>query len=105
MTKRTPLVKPIQEPNKGIFETIFLKVAPLLIFIAAALLVFLIFQLGKTSKAVTETSAYTRVSNCILGKSANPPFTQEEIEKCYIQVEKDTGVQLERFDRQLRNEN
>lgn len=79
-------------------ENIFIKLAPWLIACAAVLLIFTIGQLSKTSNAVEETSAYTRTSNCILGKSAKLPVLQEDIEECYEQVERDSGISLERFD-------
>jgi len=78
---------------------------PWLIVIASVLFVVLMFQVVRTNLAVKETSAYTRVSNCIVAKSASMKFTQDEIERCYIQVEKDTHVHLERFDFQIHNEN
>lgn len=86
-------------------ERLFINLSPLIIGIAAILLFFLIIRLNKTSQDVQVANAYSMVSNCILGKSANPPFMQHEIEACYIQVEKVTGVSLERFDEQLNNEN
>jgi hypothetical protein len=91
-------------PASG-FEGIFMKVAPWLIAVAAVVLIFTLFQVSKTGQSAQETSAYTRVSNCIVAKSANPEFTQDEIERCYVQVEKDTGVSLIRFDEQINNEN
>lgn len=97
----------IQEDAKRVvsgIENVFIKAAPWLIGLAAILLVLLIGTVNKTTDAVKETSAYTRVSNCILGKSGTP-FTQEDIELCYVQVEKNTGIQLERFDTQARGDN
>ncbi len=85
-------------------DNIFGKLVPLLICIAGIMLIFVILQLGQTSNSVAETAAYTRVSNCIVAKSANPDFTQDEIERCYVQVEKNTGISLERFDFQIHNE-
>lgn len=86
--------------NESNMQRYFLAVAMLIIGIAAALLFMTFTELGKTTDEVRRTSAYTRVTNCILGKSANPPMTQTEIEKCYAQVEKNTKIELERFDYQ-----
>lgn len=86
-------------------EKVFIKAAPWLIGLAAILLVLLIGSVNKTTDAVEETSAYTRVSNCVIAKVANPPTTQEDVELCYVQVEKNTDIQLERFDTQARGDN
>lgn len=86
-------------------EKTFVNLAPWLIGIASVLLIILIYQISKTGSKVAETEAYTRVTNCIVAKSANPEFTQDEIERCYIQVEKNTGESLERFDFQTKGEN
>lgn len=86
------------------FEKVFVRLAPILIFVAAILLVITMSQLGKTKYAVKETAAYTRVSNCIVAKVANPPTTQVDVEQCYVQVEKDSDIPLERFDSQVHNE-
>jgi len=82
------------------FEKVFLKIAPIVIGVASLLIIVLMLQLNKTNKKVAETSAYTRVTNCIVSASAVPSFTQEEIERCYVQVEKNTHISLERFDEQ-----
>lgn len=73
--------------------------------VATAVLVLLMISLSNTSRHVDETSAYTRVSNCIVAKLAGATIPQIEIEKCYVQVEKETGISLERFDMQTHNEN
>lgn len=85
-------------------ERAIVTLAPFLIGFASLLLVVLIIQLGKTSEQVSDTQAYTRVTNCVVSKVANPPTTQEAIELCYTQVEKDTGVHLQRFDTQERGD-
>lgn len=78
----------------------FLSIMPYMIVLLAIGIVFLTTRLAATTQEVKETSAYTRVSNCIVAKSANQELTQDGIERCYIQVEKNTGVSLERFDEQ-----
>lgn len=87
-------------PSLTRVEKIFIKIAPWLIALAAILLFITLAQLGKTSRAVEVTSAYTRVSNCILGKSAYLPLKERDIEKCYTQVEMTTDIELQRFDNQ-----
>jgi len=81
-------------------DMFFRKAGPWIILVAAILLVFLIFQLGKTSEKVAETEAYTRVTNCIVSKVSSPPLAAQDVELCYVQVEKETGVSLQRFDQE-----
>lgn len=95
----------INKTHIGKFERIFVNLAPILIAVAAVLLVVLMYQLDRTKYAVQETAAYTRVSNCMVAKVMTPPTTQEDVEKCYVQVEKDSNISLERFDYQINNEN
>ena len=102
---KEPTTEPIYGSGNGLLESIFVKLAPILLFVAAIMLMVLIFQVNKTKYAVKETAAYTRVSNCVIAKVANPPTTQEDVEKCYTQVEKDSHIPLERFDFQTNNEN
>lgn len=86
-------------------EYVFVRLAPILIVVAAILLVITLSQLDKTKYLVKETAAYTRVSNCIVAKSGSSERTAESVESCYAQVEKDSGIPLERFDKQIHNEN
>lgn len=85
-------------------ERMLSKIALPIIGVALVLLVIMLVRLNQTSRSVEETSAYTRVSNCIVAKVAEPPTVQDEVEQCYVQVEKDTGVTLQRFDEQTGNE-
>lgn len=85
-------------------EKVFVRLAPILIAVAAVLMVVTIMQIDETKYQVKETAAYTRVSNCVVAKVANPPTTQDDVEKCYQQVEKDSQINLERFDFQVNNE-
>jgi len=85
------------------FEKMFVTLAPVLLGVAGVLLIITLFQLDETKYAVKETAAYTRVSNCIVSKGSNDR-TSEDVEKCYVQVEKDSGIPLERFDQQVNNE-
>lgn len=87
----------------GRFERWFVRLVPFLLVAAAIMLLVTMTQVSKTKYAVKETAAYTRVTNCIVAKTATR--TQDDIERCYIQVEKDSGIALERFDEQRNNEN
>lgn len=91
------------EPSK--FEKLFVTLAPVLLVVAAILLIITMFQLDETKYTVKETAAYTRVSNCIVAKNSGAVRAPDSVEKCYIQVEKDSDLKLERFDEQLNNEN
>lgn len=96
---------PLQEPaERSWFEKLFVGVAPYLIVIAGLLLLGVMLQLGKTNERVAETEAYTRVTNCIVAKSGTTTRNFEDVEECYVQVEKNTGRSLERFDEQTNNE-
>lgn len=77
---------------------VLLKIAPALIAIAAVLTILGLFEQNQTVYSVKQTNAYTRVSNCILGKSAYTPVKQSDVEKCYQTVEKDAHIKLKRFD-------
>jgi len=86
--------------SKITFESVLAKIGLYVLFVAAILVAVLFVKVGQTNKKVAETSAYTRVTDCIVGKVANPPTSQADVEKCYVQVEKATGISLERFDKQ-----
>lgn len=68
--------------------------------IAAIMTMYLIISINKTNYKVRETAAYTRATNCIAARLASDSISQKEIEDCYVQVEKNTDISLERFDRQ-----
>lgn len=74
--------------------------APYIVGIAAAIMIIALVQFNQTQYVVKETSAYTRVSNCIVAKVAYTSVKQSDVEKCYQQVEKGSGIKLERFDTQ-----
>lgn len=77
----------------------------LTLFLAAILIVFFSIVLTSASQKVAETAAYTRASNCISARLASDQISQKEIEDCYAQVEKDTDISLERFDKQTSPDN
>lgn len=71
------------------------KLALPVIALACGLLV-LVFVL--TIKSSTkENNAYIRVINCVISIPARTR-TQEDIEQCYVVVEKDLDVKLQRYD-------
>jgi hypothetical protein len=86
-------------------QRFFNTVMPYMIVLLALGIIYLTTRLAATTQEVKETAAYTRVSNCIVAKVANPPTTQDDIERCYVQVEKNTGKSLERIDEQVNGEN
>jgi len=90
--------------SRSKFEKVFLALAPVLLVLAGVLLIVSLLKLDRTQYTVKETAAYTRVSNCIVAKVSNPDTTVIDVEQCYTQVEKDSGVPLERFDKQTHNE-
>lgn len=75
---------------------------PYVIVLLTVLIIFFTARLAANTEDVQETSAYTRVTNCIVAKGAS---TQAEKELCYVRVEKDTDKSLERFDEQTDGEN
>ena len=79
--------------------------APYMVGIAFIIVIIASFELNRASERVRETEAYTRVSNCIVAKVASPPTDQEAVELCYAQVEKSTGLDLERFGYQVEGQN
>lgn len=91
-----------QDSTPTYVDRFFAKVGPWIILLAAGLLVFLILQIDKTNAKVSETEAYTRATNCIVARGAQPGFTQAEVEQCYVEVEKKTGLSLQRFDEQFK---
>lgn len=95
---KSSIVDTDQGKSQGSFENIFIKLAPVVMIVAAVILVALFVEQSRTTQVIDETGAYIRVSNCIDAKVASPPTTQEEVEKCYVQVEKQTGISLQRFD-------
>jgi len=85
-------------------QRFFLLVMPYMIVLLALGVIYLTTRLAATTEEVKETSAYTRVTNCIVSKVANPPTSQDDIELCYVQVEKNTDQSLERFDEQVKGD-
>lgn len=71
------------------------KLALPIIAIAAVLLILAF--VASTKSATNENNAYIRVINCIISIPAKNR-TQGDIENCYISVEKDSRVKLQRYD-------
>jgi hypothetical protein len=82
----------------------FLNIAPWLIGIAGIMIVIGLYQENVTQYKVVETSAYTRVTNCIVAKNGYQQIKQLDVEKCYQQVEKESHIKLERFDTQTQTQ-
>ena len=71
------------------------KVALPIIIFAGLLLVFMMLSRGQTTN--DQNNAYIRVINCIVSHNASTR-TQEDIESCYIRVERDLRTTLQRYD-------
>lgn len=76
-------------------DRVMSKIALPVIAVAAALLVLgiIIDSKGTTN----ENNAYIRVINCIVSHNASDR-TQEDIENCYVTVERDLDIRLQRYD-------
>lgn len=76
-------------------DKIIEKIAlPVICLAAVVLIVSLIVSSKGTSE---ENNAYVRVINCIVSYPTDTR-TQDDIEKCYVTVEKDLNVKLQRYD-------
>lgn len=76
-------------------DKIIPKIAIPIIVVAALLMVFVVVDGGR--KTSEEDNAYIRVINCIVSYNASDR-TQADIEKCYLTVEGDLGIHLQRYD-------
>lgn len=76
-------------------EKIIAKIALPTIAIAAALIIVLFVASARATN--NESNAYIRVINCIISIPATER-TQNDIENCYINVERDLDVELKRYD-------
>lgn len=78
-----------------IIDKVIPKIAMPIIILAAILLVFTIVSSSKETSE--ENNAYIRVINCIV---SYPPSGREQndIEQCYLTVERDLGTKLQRYD-------
>ncbi len=83
-----------QKMNKAI-DKIIPKIALPVIAIAAVLLIVIMLQSSKDTGE--QNNAYIRVINCIVSYNASTR-TQEDIERCYVTVERDLNVKLQRYD-------
>ena len=80
---------------ENILDKIIPKIALPIIVIAALLLVF--WSVNEGRRTSEENNAYIRVINCIVSHNASVR-TQENIEGCYVNVEKDLDIHLKRYD-------
>lgn len=85
-------------------DNFFGRFALFILAIAAIMIAYLVIGINKTNYKVRETAAYTRASNCIVARLASDSIKQKEIEDCYVQVEKGSGISLERFDKQTNSD-
>lgn len=74
-----------------IFPTIALPI------IAVAGVLLIVLMLADTRGKNNENNAYIRVINCIVSYNASDR-TQEQIENCYVTVEHDLNIKLQRYD-------
>lgn len=71
------------------------KIAIPVMIVAALLIVFVVVDGGR--KTSEENNAYIRVINCIVSHNASDR-TQADIEGCYLTVERDLDIHLQRYD-------
>lgn len=79
----------------GMTDRVMSKVALPIIVLAAILLVTVLILSTKTQ--TSQNNGYIRVINCIISIPATER-TQGDIESCYVQVEKQVGIKLQRYD-------
>lgn len=65
--------------------------------IVAAGLLLVILLIASTRGTSEQNNAYIRVINCIVSYNASER-TQDDIENCYVTVERDLDVRLQRYD-------
>ena len=65
--------------------------------IAVAGLLIIVLMIDSTRGTNQENNAYIRVINCIVSHNASTR-TQDDIENCYIEVERDLNTRLQRYD-------
>lgn len=71
------------------------KIAIPIMVLAALLIVFVVVDGGRRTSE--ENNAYIRVINCIVSYNASGR-TQADIERCYLTVERDLNIHLQRYD-------
>lgn len=76
-------------------DKILPKIALPVIAIAGIMLVFTMISV--TQNTNNENNAYIRVINCIVTHNASER-TQQDIENCYLTVERDLNIKLQRYD-------
>ena len=83
--------------NAHIIERIVTIFTVTLIFVGVGILFyFLSLRLGDIAK---ENQAYNRYNACVLSV---PPSDRDvtKIDKCWVEAQKDTGVEVKRYDRE-----
>ncbi len=76
------------------FKKTVLDVLPYAIVLIG--IIFALFLISHSNKTAQENNFYTRFQACVLTISPSVR-TQESIESCYDQVEKQTGIKAERY--------
>lgn len=79
--------------NKAIVVT----VAGIILCMSGMLFYFLSLRLGNVAK---ENQTYNRYISCVLSV---PPVGRDQgkIDQCWTQVQKDTGIQVKRYDKEV----
>ena len=80
--------------NKAL-DKVMPKIA-LPIIVAAGVLI-LVLMLASSKGTGEQNNAYIRVINCIVSHNASER-TQQDIENCYVTVERDLNIRLQRYD-------
>ena len=80
---------------KNTLNKIIPKIAIPVMIVAALLIVFVVVDGSR--KTSEENNAYIRVINCIVSHNASGR-TQTDIERCYLTVEGDLDIRLQRYD-------
>lgn len=65
--------------------------------IAAAGILLIVLMIASAKGTNEQNNAYIRVINCIVSHNASTR-TQDDIEACYVTVERDLNVRLQRYD-------
>lgn len=76
-------------------EKLVQKIALPVIAAAAILLIF--GMVVSSQNTANENNAYIRVINCIVSQNISTR-TQDQIEQCYVTVERDLDIRLQRYD-------
>lgn len=77
-------------------KSTFLFLLPFIIIIAGILFLYITIITNRKNGLVS--SAYTRVTNCVISKNATSR-SQGDIEKCYSVIENEFNLKLKRYDK------